>query len=106
MQSDPCARTTLTGTEQSVMLLVESLIHGLIDRSVLSPADAIEIIDRAVEIRREIGEHAQEDAVVLAGSFACLTAMSGSLSHDVPTDAPHQPDSNARLVDGASALGE
>ena len=38
------------------MLLVESLIHGLIARSVISVAEAVEIVEVAAEVKTEIAE--------------------------------------------------
>lgn len=38
----------------AALLLVESLIHGMIARSILSLPEAIEIVDVAVEVEREL----------------------------------------------------
>ena len=40
--------------DSAALLLVESLIHGLIARSHLTALEAIEIIDTAAEVEREI----------------------------------------------------
>lgn len=40
---------------KAALLLVESLIHGLIERGTLTVVQAIEIIDAAVEVEDEIG---------------------------------------------------
>ncbi len=40
---------------RAALLLVESLIHGLVNRSILPLADAIEIVDIAAEIELELG---------------------------------------------------
>ncbi|HEV2043796.1 MAG TPA: hypothetical protein VGR05_03865 [Sphingomicrobium sp.] len=40
-------------SESAALLLAESLIHGLIARSILSVDDAIEIIEIAADVERE-----------------------------------------------------
>ena len=66
----------------AALLLVESLIHGLIARSVLSRQEAIDIIDVAAEVEREL------DATGLGppfGDFRSLLApIAGSLRVDLP----------------------
>lgn len=43
-----------TAQGAAALLLVESLIHGLIARSILSLQEAIEIIDSAADIERDL----------------------------------------------------
>lgn len=66
------------------MLLAESLIHGLIARSVLSTADAIEIVGIAGEVVAETGAENGDTTETLAKSLAILKAISTSLSIDMP----------------------
>ena len=68
---------------EAALLLVESLIHGLIGKSVISVADAVEAINVAAEIRIELGEDRREDRQVAERSTALLTAMSRSLTPDI-----------------------
>ena len=67
---------------QAAMLLVESLIHGLIARSVITVADAVEIINVAVEVRTEVGTELGDTPATLARSLAMLSALGDSLSRD------------------------
>lgn len=69
---------------QAAILLVESLIHGLIARSVISVAEAIEIIDIAAEAKEEIGVDRGEGSATIEKSRRVLEAMSVSLSFDLP----------------------
>jgi hypothetical protein len=68
---------------EAALLLVESLIHGLIGKSVISVADAVEAINVAAEIRIELGEDRCEDRQTVERSAALLTAMSRSLTPDI-----------------------
>ena len=70
---------------QAAMLLVESLIHSLIARSVISVVDAVEIVETAVEINLEIAEFTVPPE---AGrkSLAMLEAISTSLQKDLPEE--------------------
>ena len=72
---------------QAAMLLVESLIHGLIARSVISVADAIEIVDVATEVKADIAEGLGDSPATMRKSLALLGAISASLMRDVPDRA-------------------
>lgn len=67
---------------EAALLLVESLIHGLIGKSLISVADAAEIINVAVEIRIELGDDRDENPQTTERSAALLKAMSRSLVPD------------------------
>lgn len=47
------APITVDGHGKAALLLTESLIHGLIARSVLTVSDAVEIIEIAADIERD-----------------------------------------------------
>ena len=51
----------LDGHGRAALLLVESLIHGLASRSVLSVSEAIEIIEVAAEVEYELAHVAGHD---------------------------------------------
>lgn len=68
---------------QAALLLVESLIHGLIEKSVLSTAEAVEIIDIAAAVKLEVAADRSEPLPIMAASLAALNAMSGSLRRDI-----------------------
>ncbi len=69
---------------QAAILLIESLIHGLIARSVISVAEAMEIIDIAAEAKEEIGIDRGDSSATMEKSRRVLEAMSISLSFDLP----------------------
>ena len=68
---------------QAALLLVESLIHGLLARSALSIAEAVEIIDIAAEVKIEVAKTREERPEVMAASVAMLNAMSSSLRREL-----------------------
>lgn len=68
---------------QTAMLLVESLIHGLIARSLISVADAVEIVETAREVQIDAGTEADSLAATRR-SISLLQAISSSLRGDLP----------------------
>lgn len=75
---EPCGRAAL--------LLVESLLHGLIDRSLISVRDAVDIIDVAseVEVDRLVDIGTADTSV--PNTLTLLSAIRESLTSDL--DAP------------------
>ncbi|WP_380872353.1 hypothetical protein [Sphingomonas sp. DBB INV C78] len=69
---------------QAAMLLVESLIHGLLARSIISVADAVEIVDIAAEVKAEIAADLGDSPSTMRRSLAMLDAVSASLKLDLP----------------------
>jgi hypothetical protein len=69
---------------QAAMLLVESLIHGLIARSLISVADAVEIVDVAVNVSHEMAAEQGDRASIGLRAAKLLQAISRSLSMDLP----------------------
>ena len=69
---------------QAAMLLTESLIHGLIARSVISVADAVEIVDIATEVKEEVAASLGDSPATMQKSLTLLKAISRSLSVDLP----------------------
>lgn len=69
---------------QAAMLLVESLIHGLIARSLLTPADAVEIVEIATEVKEDIAASLGDSPATLRKSLDLLEAVGNSLKGDVP----------------------
>jgi hypothetical protein len=67
---------------QAAMLLVESLIHGLVDRAVISVGTAIEIVEAAGEVKQEIAADVGESPETMQRSLKMLTAISDSLRLD------------------------
>lgn len=69
---------------QAAMLLVESLIHGLIAKSVISVGDALEMLEVAAEVKSEIGVALGDSPATLDRSLELLRSISESLATDVP----------------------
>lgn len=70
---------------QAAILLTESLIHGLIQRKVLTVVDAVEIIEIATEVKSEVGPEMGDSPENLQKSIDLLRALSASLRQDIPT---------------------
>jgi uncharacterized protein YoaH (UPF0181 family) len=71
---------------QAAMLLVESLIHGLIARSVISTGEAIEIVAVAAEVKAEVAAELGDSPATMRRSLALLDAISASLKLEAPGD--------------------
>jgi hypothetical protein len=69
---------------QAAMLLVESLIHGLVARSVISTQDAVDIVDTAAEVKVEMAIDIGEAPETLKRSLALIESIGSSLRHDLP----------------------
>jgi hypothetical protein len=69
---------------QAAMLLVESLIHGLVSRSVISVEDAVEIVDTAAEVKAEIAIDLGDSPETMRSSLTMLESISASLRQDIP----------------------
>lgn len=68
---------------QAALVLVECLIHGLVERSVLTTVDAIEIIEGAKDVQADVAEAADGAGPKMWHSHGLLSAMSNSLQNDV-----------------------
>lgn len=64
---------------QAAILLIESLMHGLIGKSVISVADAIEIVDVAAEVKAEVAVELGESRATMKRSLMILKLISDSL---------------------------
>lgn len=69
---------------QAAMLLVESLIHGLIARAVISTEEAVEIVDVAAEVKAEVAAELGNSPTTMQHSLALLKSLSRSLKGDAP----------------------
>lgn len=71
---------------RAALLLVESLLHALISRSVITVHEAVEVLDTASEV--------EADRLIDSGTFhadipntlTLLLAIRDSLAHDLPAD--------------------
>lgn len=68
---------------QAAMLLAESLIFGLIERSVISVPDAIDIVEAAADVKVDIAADIGESPETMNRSLNLLAAISDSLKLDV-----------------------
>ncbi|MEQ1955977.1 hypothetical protein [Mesorhizobium sp. CN2-181] len=69
---------------QAAMLLVESLVHGLIARKVISVADAVEIVETATEVKVEVAAEWGDSPATMLRSLHLLGAIRTSLARDIP----------------------
>ncbi len=69
---------------QAALLLVESLLHSLIARSVLSVEQAIEVVEVAADVKGEIAADRGDSAATLRRSLVMLDAIVASLKFDAP----------------------
>jgi len=67
---------------QAALLLVESLIHMLIEHEVLSLEQAVEVIEIAAEVKTEVAAAAGESKTRMNESLALLADMATSLESD------------------------
>ena len=64
----------------AALLLVESLIHGLRERSVLSIGELIDIVETAVHVQADVVEAADGNGAIMRRSHALLSAIAVSLT--------------------------
>lgn len=64
---------------QAALLLVESLIHALIGRAVLTVEEAIEIVEVAAEVKAEVAAELGDSPATMRHSLALLESISRSL---------------------------
>ena len=74
--SQPCAHGL------AALLLVESLIHGLCEKTMLSASEATEIAERAADVQLERAQVADTDAGALWRSHALMRSIAVSLRID------------------------
>lgn len=65
---------------QAALLLIESLIHSLLDNGALTKAQAMEAIDSAAEVKAESASEEKEPERVLRKSLSLLKSMRESIS--------------------------
>ena len=68
---------------RAALLLVESLLHTLIERSVLKVEDALDIITVAIDANEELAADRGEHEDPTNQTTVVLLAILHSLSHDV-----------------------
>lgn len=73
---------------QAALLLVESLLHGLCEKSALSTAEAIEIVDRAAVVQFDKAEAADGAGAAMWQSHSLLSNIATSLGIDADPGSP------------------
>jgi hypothetical protein len=68
---------------QAALLLVESLIHGLVDRSVLTLAEAVDVVTVALDVKDEIAADLGDSPENKDKSMELLDSIRASLSNDL-----------------------
>jgi hypothetical protein len=68
---------------EAALLLVESLVHGLIYRSVISVAEAFEIINTAADVKREAIAETDNSNSGRDKTLLLLEAIGFSLQRDI-----------------------
>jgi hypothetical protein len=70
---------------QAALLLAESLLHKLMERSVLSAADAIDVVETAAEVKLGLANEKDESADGIQASVALLFSIADSIATDLPS---------------------
>lgn len=68
---------------RAALLLVESVLHGLIERLVITVEQAVKIVEIAAEAKDEIGLDTGDTPLTLARSLSLLASISESLKIDL-----------------------
>jgi hypothetical protein len=68
---------------QAALLLVESLIHGLVARSTITLAEAVDIVTVALDVKDEIAFDLGDSPETKDKSLELLAAIRTSLSNDL-----------------------
>lgn len=66
----------------AALLLVESMLHGLIEETVFTVDKAIGLVDTAAEVRGDFGRELAEPPATVERSLALLAAIGASLQND------------------------
>lgn len=73
---------------QAALLLAESILHMLVDTSVLTNAEAITTVVAACEVKTEVATAAGESVGRMKQSLELLNAMCASFRADGPVERP------------------
>jgi hypothetical protein len=69
---------------EAALLIVESLLHTLLERSVLTVEDAVETLQTAVEVKTVTGSEAGEPKERMHASLDLMFRILDSLAADLP----------------------
>lgn len=80
---------------QAALLLAESILHALVDTSVMTNAEAITVVTAAADVKREVATAAGESTGRMQQSLDLLSRMTASFEADgagsPPATEPHFP---------------
>lgn len=65
---------------QAALILVESLIHQLIEKSILTPGDAIDIVGSAIDVQTDIVADEEARSAEMAQAHLLLSSILRSLT--------------------------
>jgi hypothetical protein len=77
----------IDGHGRAALLLVESLIHGLAERSILTVAEAVSIMETALDAQIAITDDAARPTSSMRQAGALLSALVESLRIDLPAES-------------------
>jgi hypothetical protein len=75
----------------AALLLVESLIHGLIERSVITVENALDIVETANSVQIDVAEEADGQGAPMWQAHTLLSSIAQSLSYDSEADGDSPP---------------
>ena len=75
---------------QAALLLIESLIHSLLDNGALTKDQAIEALDSAMQVKEESADEGKEPARIMQKSLALLQSMRLSVEAHSGRDDPSE----------------
>ena len=70
----------------AALLLVESLVHGLCEKAVLSTREAINITERAASVQLDFSDAATASDASMRHAHSLLLAIAASLQIDQPVE--------------------
>lgn len=70
------------GDGHAALLLVESLIHGLCEKGILTSCDAAGIVERAISVQHDYAEAAGDGGASMWHAHARLLSIAASLEID------------------------
>ena len=73
---------------QAALLLSESLLHTLVERSILSVADAVSVVQTAAEVKLVLATEAGESEERMQASLDLLFRISDSFATDLASGRP------------------
>jgi hypothetical protein len=71
---------------QAALLLAESMLHMLVERSIISVADAVAVVQTAAEVKVQVAAELGESKERMQASIDLLFRISDSFATDLPED--------------------